>query len=762
MNTFTIDRRRLLALSGYGMVATSLAGLGACGGGGSAGDAGAGGGGGGGGGGGAGGGTAADFAGNGAAAAGTAGTPISTAQRVVALDSVATAMASVAGTALRFDSVALAQRLQAMTAFQRVGISSTRQNLWATFTDGRALVVPNNLDPAAATGAAATPSAASGDVKRALAAGREAPMAAPADLLPSLLTLQQYRQLDMFGQVPVSSAVEAAHLCLNFVSRETLPNLRRMAMGRGFVLPASQLVDFPDSGHDNGVAGLRNISGDGVFFITASSAELGPAQSSQTVICVATPATEANLALFEADLSAGLLTYAVALFGVDGQWVPTKCMAITPGFAAGNWSFPVQSVGILNLSGGSPLRDWGSVLQSCGLRNVFTWDRPVSWQRMLAFADDLMQLLLATNNMDGTVVRQSIEPRLRSYGVGETLEYLVGRHLADDASGTNQAVYLQEFSAPLIVNTLLPTISYVSISEGEARIELNGQFGDRQLDNPSEVRYGNSLDGRFAEPLLSRATDPAITAAGTLRNPLWNGDLIQSDPELQALMRGGYIQVFNGGRSSNAVQITHWEIPMHLVSTITGGLTLDVTVTLHLRADVRGHRMGPDKPRGNTRQMMALSTTVESHANYTASGEISQTATDGVITTISWSGGGAMGNSLGQMLVMAVGVLTWQTRRMRFSLGVGGGSTYDQRTVVVRGIEVVRDTTEPKTADVSAAVASTGMLELVFDSQWALQGGNQVLAAEPLELLGPRIRTTTLNWGGALPDFPPEATVGGV
>jgi hypothetical protein len=46
MNTFTIDRRRRLALGGHGMVATSLAGLGACGGGGSAGDAGAGGGGG--------------------------------------------------------------------------------------------------------------------------------------------------------------------------------------------------------------------------------------------------------------------------------------------------------------------------------------------------------------------------------------------------------------------------------------------------------------------------------------------------------------------------------------------------------------------------------------------------------------------------------------------------------------------------------------------------------------------------------------------
>jgi hypothetical protein len=48
MNTFTIDLRRLLALGGHLMVATALAGLGACGGGSSSGDADAGAGGGGG------------------------------------------------------------------------------------------------------------------------------------------------------------------------------------------------------------------------------------------------------------------------------------------------------------------------------------------------------------------------------------------------------------------------------------------------------------------------------------------------------------------------------------------------------------------------------------------------------------------------------------------------------------------------------------------------------------------------------------------
>ena len=376
-------------------------------------------------------------------AAGVAGTAVSAAQRMAALDAVAAAMAAVTVAGVRFDSAALAQRLQAMTAFQRVGISTARQNVWALFTDGRALVVPNNLVPAGAAAALTVLGATPAPVERALVGAPPVTAAASADLLPALLTQAQYRQLDMFGQVPVSSAADAAHLCLDFVSEETLPRLRQLAVGRGFALPASQTGQPPDQGHDNGVDGLRSLSGDGVFFITACSAEIGAGPAPTNVICVDTPASEANEVLYQAELAAGTLAYAVSMRGVGGQWVPFKCLAITPTFAAAGWSFPVESLAILNLTGGSVLPDWAAALSACGVKTVLTWDKPVSWRRMLAFADDLMQLLLATNNMDGTSMTQAIEPRLRCYGAGETLSYLIGRHLTDDAGGVNQAAYLQ-------------------------------------------------------------------------------------------------------------------------------------------------------------------------------------------------------------------------------------------------------------------------------------------------------------------------------
>ncbi len=765
MTTASIDRRRLLALGGYGMVMTSLTGLAACGGGG--GDAAASGGVGGGGGGGGG---TTGFEGNGAAAAGTAGTPVSAAQRVATLDAVASLMTASAGTGLRFDSTALAQHLKAMTAFQRVGISSRQQNVWALFTDGRALVLPNNLDPVAPTSGGAGGGVASATAPRQhtlAASDRKTRLAAPENLLPALLTQGPYRQLDMFGQVPVSAATDAAHLCQDFVGPDTLPQLRRMALGRGFVLPEAQRITPPDQGYDNGVAGLRSLSGDGVFFITACSAEVGAEAMHQTVICVDTPADAASEATHAADFAAGRLTYAVTMKGVAGAWLPHKCLAITPAFVAGSttaWSFPVESVAILNLSGGSVLADWAAVLARCGLNNVLTWDRPVSWRRMLAFADDLMQLLLATNNLDGSRVRLAIEPRLRSYGVGETLAYLVRRHLTDDANGATQANYLQASAAPLIVNTLLPTIDYVNIDEGQAVIELVGQFGNPQ-GSVTEARYGRNPPGRFSEALLSRAADAPLDAVGTLRDPLWNGDLVQSAPEPTALMRGGYLQALNGGRCSNAVPITHWQIPMHVVTTITGGLTLDVTVTLHLRADVRGHRMAPDGPRGGAnRSFFGLSSTVESAASYVASGQIEQTVS-GVTTTVSWSGGGSVANALGDIKVAGGGLLDGPSRRLtNFTVSALGGPPHDERTVKKRGAETLSDQTGPKFVSVAAVFSASGPLELVFDGRWVLQGNDLELLADTVDVpgIGTRARTTRLSWTAVTPDFPPEDTVGGV
>lgn len=702
------------------------------------------------------------FDGNGAPGAGTAGTPVSAAQRVATMDAVSAAMSTLVSTASggpRFDAVAMAQQLQAMPAFHRVGISTRMGNVWARFTDGRSLVLVNNLQPAAgATGAAPpTPAAA-----RSRALGTRQRRQGAAIDIPAMLTNSQYRQLDMFGAVPNNSSPLAAHLMLDWVDHNTLPNLRRMAMGRGFKLPTIQTQTLPDDGVDNGVVGLRDVSGDGVFFITACAAEVGSTEAPTSVICTATAHNEANEAAYATDLTRGSLVYAVSWRGTGDGWAPFKCLAITPLFTdLWRWSFPTECIGIFNLSGGSVMNEWYPALRAAGLRNLFFWDKPVPWQRLLAFVDDLVQMELGTNNLDGSHVRlrEPSPPRVRAYGVGETVGYLWERRLGDDMNGTPRADYLPEPTPSLYVNVLTPTISYATINENASYIELVGQFGRQRSDFlPAEVRIGSN-PASLNEPLLSRA-DGLLPGGNVPSRRVWRGDLIQATLQPDQLRRGGYVQVLNAERWSNLVQITFWEIPINVTTTITGGLTLQMTVTLWLRADVRGYRLKPDGDRWAGGPMRVMGTSLDSRATFTASGEISQTVQRDT-TTISWFGSGSTGTSGGVPTVSGSGLLDWTARRWTPVVSVTGGGFHQQRTLVQRFDPLTNttvttsDVTAPMPATFFAPVAPVPPLEFVFDENWNLLGGSYPATSTPITLLGERTRTTTMSWGGVRAEFSP-------
>jgi hypothetical protein len=683
------------------------------------------------------------------------------------MDAVTAAMSALASTASggpRLDAVVLAQQLQQMTAFHRVGVSTRMGNVWARFTDGRSLVVVNNLQPEAnATGTAPSVPVAA----RARALGERSRRRADGLDLPALLVQNQYRQLDMLGRVPLSAAPIANHLCQDWVDADTLPKLRLMAMARGMTLPENQRMLPPDNGIDNGVEGLRSVAGDGVFFITACAAEVGSTEAPTSVICTATPHTEANEARYAAELSGDALVYAVSWRGADTGWQPFKCLAMTPRFPAlAGWSFPTECIGILNLTGGSVLSEWGFALEGAGLRNIFTWDKPVPWQRLLAFADDLLQIELGTNNFDGGIVRQTTSPRLRAYGVGATTEYLVNRGLAGDAGGRTQAVYLPAASPTGYASVLVPTIDYVTFNENDPYLELVGQFGREQgLFKAPEVRIGGSAQAP-ASPLLARA-DGLMGGGDSASRRTWRGDLIQVGLRSGELARGGYVQVVNGDRWSNLLQVTFWEIPINVTSVISGGLTLQMTITLTVRADVRGYRLAPDRDRWAGSPMRTLDSSADSRATFTASGEISQTV-GRETTTISWSGSGGVSSRPGSLLVTGNGMLDWQARRWAPRISVTSAGAYPQRTLVTRsdptlGIVTVRDVTEQVPVSFFAPFLPVPPLEMVFDDRWNLLSGSYVNNTEPVSLLGQRTRTTTMNWGAVQARFSPiDDAYGGV
>jgi hypothetical protein len=213
------------------------------------------------------------------------------------------------------------------------------------------------------------------------------------------------------------------------------------------------------------------------------------------------------------------------------------------------------------------------------------------------------------------------------------------------------------------------------------------------------------------------------------------------------------------------VPITHWEIPLQVTTTITGGLRLALTVTLHLRADVRGYRLHPRGERNNGNEKLSLISARRSRADFQASGDISRTV-ESDTTTVSWSGSGGISHGVEGEVVLADGLLDWPLRRFAFQVSVQGSGRYSERTLVERtdssGKKVISDVTETQPVSLAAPLDATQVLAFEFDDKWALKAGQLNLADEPVSVLGARTRSTVLSWGAVEPHFPPEEDVGGV
>jgi hypothetical protein len=195
-------------------------------------------------------------------------------------------------------------------------------------------------------------------------------------------------------------------------------------------------------------------------------------------------------------------------------------------------------------------------------------------------------------------------------------------------------------------------------------------------------------------------------------------------------------------------------------------------VTIHLRADVHGWRLEPEAQPRNGIPMGAMQSSVHSRADYMASGSISRNeASTRTVTTISWSGGGSIGNAIGTQLISLSGLLAWDSRRLStVILGVSGGGAHQQRTVVeqfdING--ALRRRTD-ETVDIPVALSAfgpglQGLLELNFDDQWNLQAGQfDMLPVDDNILPAPpqRMRRTRISWPNVRPDFPPRDDYGG-
>lgn len=678
------------------------------------------------------------------------------------------------------DATKLKAALNRTKAFQETGLHKETQSVWARFPDGRLVIVPTNLAPPAPVAPppptlpvvpswpaipglpplpipAMPPAAlAARDPGVPLQPLRDNRTAALGTDLPNVLVARQFRLLDMFGAAPLK---DEPHVTRGWVDQDTLPNIRKIAAARGF-----NVVDLgPDDdfhfARETTVEGLRSVSGDGVFFINSFGGATESAAPGVFAIATSTSATRRSAAgkviaqpQYEDDLKAGRLVYMVVPVIASDAPTYRAVFGITPDFARYyKWSFPANSIGFFNVNGAGLLPAWQSMLGSMGLRTIVTWSQPVSIARMLAVAEDFFHLTLATNRLDGPLAQLSNRPRLRNYGNGEAFLFLIHRGVVSPA-------VLAYFPVPApaqFVNVLVPTIDWVLLKEepgGVTMCEMVGQFG---ANDGGSVRCGDSL-GSFAEPLMADAADPPIKGGTALSGVSWRGNGIRA--RLPKNRDAGYFQVFNGGRWSNAAQITLWKVPVRVRLAIGAAITYDFTIDLRIRADVRGFRLRADQPVATQIPMAIIHQMQRTSAQWTASGALSRTS-GGTTTRIEMSGSGIVGTEGPDGSLSFGGLLDLRQRRLDARLAVGA-KRVRQRTIITTKGKVTSDTTADLAVDVTFP-RDANPFPFRFDDAWNVVAGS-ASTQYSVQLLGTRAAEITVSWPNVTAQFPPRQDAGGV
>jgi hypothetical protein len=653
-----------------------------------------------------------------------------------------------------FDATAAAAELARTGRFASTGVDTGSQTAWARSADGRWLLVPVNQRGTASPNAApaslppmtrlATPDIGNGR-KQALAGGSN---------LPRLLVARQWRQLDMLGPI---TRLPVPHLVADAVDRDTLPNLRAMAAGRGFdVVPITPDAAF-EFAQQTTVEGLKAIRDDGLFFINSFGGSGSDGSASVSAIASTTRAFVRDAAggpvtdpSYDEDLAAGRL---VQMFVPDLRsdtpaW--RAVLGITPDFGRFyGWTFAPNSLAWLNVTGGGIVGQWQGMLGARGANTLVGWSEGVAMPRMLAVAEDFFHLTLATDRLDGTAARTLRRtPRLRNYGNGETLGFLASQGLVS----ANELAYLPRAEPSEYVNVLTPTLDYVAIDEDRETCELVGQFG---AERDGSLLLASGLNS-FSEPLLQRATDPTVRFGDSLGIETWQGNFVRA--RLPRERRGGYLQMRNDGRWTNAVQLTFWDIPVTVRSSITGGLTHALTIRLRLRGDLRGYRLKPDQPINEQQPSVLLTRTLETQMQWTASGAIEGTDND-TTTRIEWSGSSSVAATGPGGFVFVNATARLQSRRMELIVSVAADG-WRERSIVTRNGTVQSDQTVSHPLSLNFPLASLSGLSLLFDDRWNLQPGS-ASGSEPVSLLGSRTREVRVSWPAVQAAFAPEDDVGG-
>jgi len=483
-------------------------------------------------------------------------------QRIAVLEGVTSFMDTLSGEDRSANNADIVVYLESRSEFKATGVSPDG-TVWGEFTDGRLLFVFNSPDPTEGGEPNGTdPNLARWEARPSHVAASWAPQTRRLpELGPDLSTAQEtHVELPSSGQVRLLNA-----LGTYYEASDAVPGLGSL-FARGNYYPAE--------GAEATVNGLKNVAGDGVFYLQTHGGLMAAAEGESVYgFWTQTPIDAANEAELKSDLQARRVVYAIAPTDKNPAYVPgrdpsgsrylhERHYGITADFIREYMSFGENSfVYIMSCSSDDP--EMRSAFLAKGADAYAGWSQPVSVSGAYKATMFLFDRLLGANQ-----VAPIESPKQRPFDLHAVYANLKERGLYKVGDSE-----LNLWTRPNESLSLMPSIAYLEVREDSDELFIYGLFG--------------SVEG---EVTINDVPTPVTH---------WTRDTVAVKLPAKGPGSAGDVIVTVYKHESNAVPLTEWrgEIRYDFVSQLPApDLLTEVVIQSHFRADVHPYREEPGKP----------------------------------------------------------------------------------------------------------------------------------------------------------------------
>jgi hypothetical protein len=529
-------------------------------------------------------------------------------QRQVLFDALDSAYNSLLGGPSDTVAIKLTAYLNTRPEIDSAGVIDS-VSVWAWFTDGRIISIPNNRFP---TG--------SGD------SNGDWPDPELETSVPDGFMIPERRFPDLVDPTTEGATRQSAMVANDYDLPSSIQARVVSTLGTGCFTIGAPIIKklLEDHGYvtvpsTGSVSSLFGVVEDGAYYIDAHGGSCrGKDGAQHLAIWTATVPTVATDSAYRTQLNRNELVYMWAndRNPANGACQVHKRYAYTGRFVAQYMYFVPNSYIFINACYSDSVASLRQGFFTAGASVFCGWTKTVTDGPANKAAEFLFDRLLGAN---ASTLSPKESPPQRPFDADQLWTDMKNRGYDFDQS-TNAQLRVQRLQNHF--GLLAPSIKYMFVDESGDSLFLFGMFGSDPGPNGRVIVGGSELPILSWEPQLIRANIPNSGA----------GSLGPVTVEVDGLTGPTY----SVKRKSNVVNLTEWRGDFTHKLVEAGSMTGTITVHAHLRADIHSFREEPHTSPFNPQ--VVFNAAQDSYGSAVATGTFTIVYDVGLFSTYQWSG----------------------------------------------------------------------------------------------------------------------------